>query len=78
MRTLIISLIKAYQLFISRASTPCCRFYPSCSNYAIAAINKHGALKGSLFSLMRILRCNPFGGSGFDPVPDNLKFRDKK
>lgn len=46
-----------------------CRFVPTCSNYAIEAINIYGAFKGSLMAMKRILRCNPWGGSGFDPVP---------
>lgn len=46
-----------------------CRFYPTCSNYAKEAITKYGFLKGTFLSIKRILRCNPFGGSGYDPVP---------
>ena len=50
-----------------------CRYYPTCSNYAIEAINKYGFFKGWFISIKRILRCNPFGGSGYDPVPSNIK-----
>jgi putative membrane protein insertion efficiency factor len=61
--------IKGYQRFISPALPPCCRFYPSCSVYAIEAIQKHGPLKGLCLSAARILRCNPFCKGGYDPVP---------
>lgn len=50
-----------------------CRFYPSCSNYAIEAITRYGFFKGWFLSIKRILRCNPFGGKGYDPVPDEFK-----
>ncbi len=54
---------------ISRYTPPSCRYQPSCSNYAIEAIGSHGWYKGGLLSAWRILRCNPFGSHGFDPVP---------
>ena len=55
--------------FISPLTPPVCRFTPSCSNYAIQAIRKHGPFKGLALAVWRILRCNPWGGSGYDPVP---------
>ncbi len=55
-----------------------CRFTPTCSNYAIEAIEKHGVIKGWFLSIKRILRCNPFGGYGYDPVPDKLNNKIKK
>lgn len=55
-----------------------CRFQPTCSNYAIEAIEKHGVIKGWFLSIKRILRCNPFGGYGYDPVPDKLNNKIKK
>ncbi len=62
-------LIRLYQA--SRAGRPSpCRYYPSCSEYAVEAIAAHGALKGGWLATRRITRCNPFGGRGFDPVPD--------
>ncbi|MBP1587884.1 MAG: membrane protein insertion efficiency factor YidD [Clostridia bacterium] len=61
-------MIRFYQRFISPMKAPCCRFYPSCSQYAAEAIRKHGAVKGSGMAAWRILRCNPFGKSGYDPV----------
>ncbi len=65
-----IALVKFYQKVISPYSRGCCRFSPTCSNYAIEAFNKYGFLKGSWLSLKRILRCHPLGGgSGYDPIP---------
>lgn len=64
-----VGLIRFYQKFISPYKTPCCRFTPTCSQYALEAFRKHGPFKGFWLSLRRILRCNPWGGSGYDPVP---------
>lgn len=61
--------IKAYKKFISPLKKPCCRFYPSCSEYAIQAIEKHGVVKGGGLAVYRILRCNPFCKGGVDEVP---------
>ena len=61
--------IRFYQVAISPYTPPSCRFIPSCSEYARQAIAKHGPLKGSALALWRILRCHPWGGSGYDPVP---------
>ena len=61
-------LIKLYQKYISPLFPPSCRFNPSCSEYAVQAFTKYGILKGSLKSIWRILRCNPFNNGGFDPV----------
>jgi hypothetical protein len=71
MRLLLISCIKAYRLFISPLMANHCRFYPSCSQYAIEAINSHGVIKGSWFATRRLLRCHPFHPGGYDPVPCN-------
>ena len=68
MKKILISLIRFYKKFISPLKKPCCRFYPSCSVYAIEAISKHGAIKGSFMATKRILRCNPFCKGGYDPV----------
>lgn len=66
----LIFLIRTYQLTISpRFSHGSCRFTPTCSQYAIEAIEIHGIFKGSLFAFWRILRCNPFNKGGWDPVP---------
>lgn len=64
----LILIIKGYQK-ISFFKTPSCRFYPSCSNYSIEAIEKYGAIKGVWLTFRRILRCHPFNPGGYDPVP---------
>lgn len=61
--------IRFYQACISPMFPPVCRFTPTCSQYAIEAIAKHGPLKGLWLAIRRILRCHPWGGSGYDPVP---------
>ena len=63
-------LIKLYQHTISPLLGPKCRYLPTCSNYALEAIHKHGAFKGGLLTIKRIIRCHPWGKSGHDPVPD--------
>ncbi|HAZ37283.1 MAG TPA: membrane protein insertion efficiency factor YidD [Clostridiaceae bacterium] len=69
MKKFLIFLIKFYRKYISPLKPPCCRFYPTCSEYAIEALEKYGALKGSYMSIKRILRCQPFNPGGYDPVP---------
>jgi putative membrane protein insertion efficiency factor len=69
MKKILIKFIRWYQKYISRYTRSSCRFYPTCSNYAIEAIETHGAFKGSALAFWRILRCNPWGGKGYDPVP---------
>lgn len=64
-----LALIKFYQNCISPLLPPTCRYTPTCSQYAVEAIKKYGPLKGGWLALKRILRCHPFGGSGYDPVP---------
>ena len=66
-----IYLIKLYQFTISPLLGTNCRFVPSCSNYAIQSIEEKGVVKGIYFSLKRLLKCHPFGGSGYDPVNKN-------
>ena len=58
-----------YQKFITPYTPPSCRFTPTCSEYAVQALKKHGPIKGLALAIWRILRCNPWGGSGYDPVP---------
>jgi len=62
-------LIRAYQLMVSPLLLPSCRYLPSCSDYAAEAIQTHGAAYGAWLALRRLLRCHPWGGSGWDPVP---------
>ncbi len=69
MRKLFIGLIRIYQLCLSPFLGANCRFYPSCSAYAIEAINKHGALKGSYLAILRLGRCHPWCDGRHDPVP---------
>lgn len=66
---IVIALIRGYQKFISPALPPACRYYPSCSHYGVEAVQKYGAFKGTWLSLKRIVRCAPWGGHGYDPVP---------
>ena len=65
----LIGLIRLYQITLSPFIGRSCRYTPTCSNYGIEAIRKHGPLKGSWLTLKRVLSCNPWGGSGYDPVP---------
>jgi putative membrane protein insertion efficiency factor len=68
MKKIAVSVLRFYKKHISPALPNSCRFYPTCSEYAIEAINKYGILKGSIKSIYRILRCNPFNKGGCDPV----------
>lgn len=70
MRYFLIQVIRLYRLLISPLSVPTCRYTPTCSTYAIEALEKHGPIKGTLLSIKRISRCHPWGGSGYDPVPE--------
>jgi uncharacterized protein len=65
-------LIRGYQLLVAPVLPPSCRYLPSCSHYADEAIARHGALRGSWLAAKRVCRCHPWGGSGYDPVPDSL------
>ncbi|MDR0454644.1 MAG: membrane protein insertion efficiency factor YidD [Deferribacteraceae bacterium] len=67
-KILAVYVIKVYQRCISPYVSNCCRFYPTCSRYAIDAFSKKGFLKGFLLTLWRIMRCNPFSSGGYDPV----------
>jgi putative membrane protein insertion efficiency factor len=69
MGALLRGLIGAYQLLLSPLLLPSCRFEPSCSHYAQEAIATHGVLRGLALAMRRLLRCHPWGGSGYDPVP---------
>jgi putative membrane protein insertion efficiency factor len=69
MRSVLHALIRGYQLIVSPWLGPRCRFHPSCSNYALEAIERHGAWRGSGLALRRLGRCHPWNPGGFDPVP---------
>lgn len=66
---MLIGLIKLYQVTLSPFIGRSCRYTPTCSNYGIEAIRKHGPFKGTWLTIKRVLSCNPWGGSGYDPVP---------
>lgn len=65
----LVALVRFYQRFISPLTPPTCRYSPTCSQYTVEALQKHGLLKGGWLALKRIASCNPWGGSGYDPVP---------
>jgi len=69
MKTLLVWCLRGYQLLLSPMLGPRCRFYPSCSNYAIEALRVHGAARGAWLAARRVGRCHPFNDGGFDPVP---------
>jgi putative membrane protein insertion efficiency factor len=69
MARILVSIVKAYQLVLSPFFGQQCRFYPTCSHYAVEAIQKHGALRGSYYTVRRLLRCHPWCDGGHDPIP---------
>lgn len=74
MKKILIGLVRFYQKYISPAFPPSCRYQPTCSNYMIEAIERHG-IKGVLMGIARILRCHPFVEGGEDPVPDHFTLK---
>lgn len=73
MRAILIALIRGYQLLLSPLLGNHCRFYPSCSQYAREAIERHGALRGGWLAIRRVLRCHPWHPGGVDPVPEPVQ-----
>ncbi len=69
MKVVMIALVRLYRRYISPLRPPCCRFIPTCSQYAIEALEKYGAIKGGWLALRRVLRCTPLCKGGYDPVP---------
>lgn len=69
MKVVLIWLVRAYQMFLGPLLPAACRYYPTCSSYAIEALERHGAFRGSLLAARRIARCHPFHAGGYDPVP---------
>jgi uncharacterized protein len=69
MRTILLMLVRAYRYFISPLLGDHCRYLPSCSEYALGALERHGALKGTWLSMKRVARCHPWHAGGCDPVP---------
>lgn len=72
----VLAFVRLYQVFLSPFLGGACRFYPSCSQYAYEAIERHGARRGVVLAVKRLLRCRPFGPGGFDPVPDESDFEE--
>jgi putative membrane protein insertion efficiency factor len=72
MNRLLVWLLRGYQLLVSPMFGPSCRFYPSCSNYAIEALKLHGAARGSWLAVRRVCRCHPWTAGGLDPVPGSV------
>lgn len=72
MKRVVEFIIKAYRKYISPLKWPCCRYYPTCSQYALEAVEKHGAVKGLILAAWRLLRCNPYSRGGVDHVPEKF------
>ncbi|MFV8835002.1 membrane protein insertion efficiency factor YidD [Aquisalimonas sp.] len=70
MRTVVTRILRLYQLIISPLFGPCCRFHPSCSQYAIEAVSSHGVMRGTWLAVRRLLKCHPWHPGGVDPVPE--------
>jgi uncharacterized protein len=68
MKTIAIWVVRGYQRFLSPLLPPSCRFYPTCSQYAILALEKYGFFKGSFLAIKRIIKCHPFHPGGYDPI----------
>lgn len=75
MRKIVLGCIRFYQKYISPLKPPTCRFTPTCSNYALQAVEKFGVMKGLILSIWRVLRCNPLNPGGEDPVPEKFTLR---
>ncbi|MCB0919571.1 MAG: membrane protein insertion efficiency factor YidD [Actinobacteria bacterium] len=75
LRTLLLLVFRGYQRFISPMTPPSCRYHPSCSSYGVQAVQQHGATKGTLLTVARLVRCNPWSGGGVNPVPERGHWR---
>ena len=75
MRRVAIGAIRVYQRTLSPLLGPRCKYYPSCSEYAVQAIGRYGILRGAILAAWRLLRCNPFSHGGYDPVTEQTLFR---
>lgn len=78
MKYILLGIFKLYKLTLSKILPPCCRFYPTCSEYGMEAVRRFGAVRGGYLTLWRIIRCNPFCNGGIDPVPETFMFRPEK
>lgn len=77
MKWLALAAIRLYQRTFSRVLPPSCRFIPSCSEYGHEAIERYGVVRGGAMAAWRVMRCNPWGGHGYDPVPDRYRMREQ-
>ena len=77
MKAAILAMLNGYKRFVSPALPQACRYLPTCSEYAMEAVERHGAVRGTALALWRVARCNPFGGSGLDPVPPSRHEQDR-
>jgi putative membrane protein insertion efficiency factor len=77
LRTLVVAPIRLYQLTVSRVLAPRCKYYPSCSEYAVGAIRRYGVLRGLVLACWRLLRCNPWSHGGVDHVEDQRLFEGR-
>lgn len=75
MRHLLRALVRAYQFLLSPWIGGACRYWPTCSDYALEALERHGSVAGSWLTLRRLARCHPYGRGGVDPVPEHLHWR---
>lgn len=75
MARILMLFVRIYQLVLSPLIPPTCRFYPTCSQYAIGVLSRHGTVKGTVLTLIRILKCHPFHPGGHDPVPERIAQR---
>lgn len=75
LRFVLIAVLRGYQRYVSPLFAPSCRYHPCCSSYAITAIRRHGAAKGLLLTVARLIRCNPWSAGGVDPVPRRGRWR---
>lgn len=78
MKAALLGLIRFYRKHISPYKAPSCKFIPTCSQYGLEAVERFGALKGGALAVWRILRCNPWGRGGYDPVPEKKQAKKKK
>jgi putative membrane protein insertion efficiency factor len=78
LRSAVIALLRGYKRFVSPFLPPACRFQPTCSEYAMEAVARHGVIRGSSLALFRLLRCHPFSRGGYDPVPGDRKAGDRQ
>jgi putative membrane protein insertion efficiency factor len=74
--SVVLALVRSYQVFLSPFLGGACRFHPSCSNYAYEAIERHGARRGVVLAMKRLVRCRPFGPGGLDPVPEENEIEE--